>query len=397
MNTPQDRALSKYRDGLASLAGAVGQRNGRLLGLASLGILAGLGDDRIIAEVGAASGTPPLSDGEIKHALATAHRDTVPLTDRPQSGRWTPPPVKPPPLGTLASSFVPRMIASGKGATFHSLAACSPVQIPTEPGEQARAYLGALYADTDLLFIGRQTAPGVIGVNIRTSEEWRGLFAASEPPPHVIANPLTGAEGRTKDGSPSFRCGACVAAYRFALVEFDAMSLEDQAAFWAGVIGAGMLPLRSLVFSGGKSIHGLVEIGSADSASWEKAIDTLLHATCHPCARKEWQSDRACKNPDRLPRLPGALRPDKGTRQALIWLSREKACRASTIAPPPTHAQTPPVTADALCVDRGAARCRECWNWTPEGTRHGCAAGVAGRISPDWRGPCDGFQKVECD
>ena len=394
---PQARALSRYRDGLASLAGMKGQRNASLLGLVSLGIMAGLGDDRILCEVGAASGTPPLTDGEIKHALTTAHRDTVPLTDRPQSGRWTPPPGKPPPLGSGAASFVPRMIGKGRGATFATLSACSPVEIPTEPREQARVYLSTLYADGDLLFIGKQTNPGVIGETIRTAAEWRGLFSTSEPPPHVIANPLTGAEGMTKEGKPSFRCGACVAAYRFALLEFDDMPLDDQAAFWAGVIGAGTLPLRSLTYSGGKSIHALVDIGAADSVSWEKAIDTLLHATCHFSANKAHQSDRACRNPDRLPRLPGAVRPDKGTRQALLWLSKETAPRAPTIAPPLTHATTRTEPLPSPCVEtgvNGAARCRDCWNWTPDGIKHGCRAGVKLRKSPDRREPCQRFDIV---
>lgn len=81
------------------------------------------------------------------------------------------------------------------------------------------------------------------------------------------------------------------------------------------------VPLRALTYSGSKSVHGLIEINATDRAEWNRAVETLLFATCHPDAPKEHQADRACKNPDRLPRFPGAVRPDKGTRQTLLWLA----------------------------------------------------------------------------
>ena len=435
-DSPQERAVSKYRDGLASLAGMKGRRNASLLGLASLGIMAGLGDERIIAEVKAASGTPPLTEREIGHALRTAHRDTVPLTDRPQSEtEWIPPPPKPAPLGTGAKGFVGRMIARGRGASIASLAMSSPLPVPDNPVGQARAFLSVMYANGESLFIGGATDRGMIGATIRTAAEWRGAFDTVPPPPFVIANPLTGSEGMTKDGKPSHRCGACVASYRFALVEFDEMPVEDQAAFWGGVIALGTLPLRSLTHSGGKSIHGLVEIGAKDHAEWARAIDTLLFAVAHPDAPQGHQADRACKNPDRLTRTPGAYRADKGRVQSLLWLSdgsarmlekvgvqekvwgagmmenvegsekqdapQKTGVEAQPLRPTATHSTTTPETADASpealrndYAPSKCGRCRDCWNWEPSGIKHGCAAGVMDRPSPDWRGECHRFTAV---
>ena len=77
----------------------------------------------------------------------------------------------------------------------------------------------------------------------------------------------------------------------------------------------------SLVYSGGKSIHGLVEISATDVDAWGKAIDKLLYAVANPNASEAYRADRACKNPDRLTRLAGAMRPDKGTTQSLLWLA----------------------------------------------------------------------------
>lgn len=314
-------AQAKYRDRLATLAGMKGRRNASLLGLVSLGIMAGLGDDRILAEVQAASGTPPLTDAEIMHALRTAHRDTVPLTDRPGAARWTPPKPKPPPLGAGAATYVVRRINQGIGATLETLSACSPLPIPTDPTGQTRAFLSALYSDTDRLFIGTEIDRGLPPLNIRAAGEWLTALQPNRLHPLICANPLTGREGVTKEGKTSFRCGACVAAFRFALVEFDVLPITEQCAFWAGVIASGTLPLRSLTYSGGKSIHGLVEIGAADVDAWGKSIDKLLYAVANPTAPDVCRADRACRNPDRLTRLPGATRPDKGTVQGLLWLA----------------------------------------------------------------------------
>lgn len=399
-NNPQERALTKYREGLAGLAGMKGHRNASLLGLASLGIMAGLPDDRILAEVRDASGTPPLTGGEIMHALKTARRDTVPLADKPVSAEaWTPPPKRPDPLGAGARDFVPRMIERGRGATLERLAACSPVSLPADPKEQTCAFLWWLYDDGDLLFCGTQTDRGEIGRNIRPAAFWReSVFAEADPPELLMANPLTGLKGVTKEGKTSYRCGACIDAYRFALVEFDAMPLESQAAFWLGVIQSGTLPLRSLTFSGGKSVHGLVEIGASDANEWERSINTLLFATCHPQASADHQADRACRNADRLTRLAGAYRADKRKSQSLLWLSTgrglttaplstSRSSLAETRPQQPQRASTEPDTT-------GARRCRDCWRWTPEGTRHGCTAGVKKRPSPDWRGACNSFAEV---
>jgi hypothetical protein len=322
-NTPPDRALNKYRDRLAGLSGMHGQRNASLLGLATLGVMAGLGDGQIESEVIAGSGHPPLTAGEVRHAIRTARRDTLPLADRPNTARrWTPTPPKPPPLGAGAASFVARMNEKGRGATFDTLRALSLVPIPDTPAEQARAFLWALYDFDDLLFCGGKYDSGRVGRTIHTAWDWRGSLAGGAAmPPLMIANPLTGRPGLTKEGKPSYRCAACVAAYRFALVEFDALPLEGQCAFWQGVILSEVLPLCSLTFSGSKSIHGLVEIGASDVTAWDTAIGKLLFAAAHPEAPAALQADRACRNPDRLTRLPGACRPDtEGAIQSLLWL-----------------------------------------------------------------------------
>ncbi|HRT29235.1 MAG TPA: hypothetical protein P5527_05540 [Kiritimatiellia bacterium] len=313
----QSRVLTAYRNRLAGLAGMKGQRNASLLGICNLGVLAGLPDCQIEQEIRDASGNPPLTVSEVRHALRKARMDVQPLASRPDACRtWEPPPPKPPPLGAGAVSFVRRMIARGTGA------ALSPVPVPTDPEEQTALFLETLYKPDEFLFIGDQYDRGKIGATVRTCAEWTEFIrAGGKAAPLMIGNPLTGRQGLTKEGKPSFRCTACVEAFRYALVEFDALPIPDQCAFWQGVINAKVLPLRALTYSGGKSIHGLIQIDAPDRAAWDKQMEVLLYAVSHPDAPKEYQADRACKNPDRMTRLPGATRPDKGSVQNLLWLA----------------------------------------------------------------------------
>ena len=320
----QARAFAKYRERLSALPCQKGERNARLLGIANLGAMAGLSDERMLAEIGSASGTPPLLEAEIRHALKTSRRTVTPLSDAPASvfRAWTPAPKPEPRLGSGAATYVSRMIDEGRGTTGETLRCVSPVRIPREPVLQTCAFLRELYSPDDLLFIGYPMDRGIRDVNILKSEEWvaRCAHTLSQL---VIANPLTGLKGKTKEGSPSYRCAACVARHRYALVEFDAMPLEDQAAFWGGVIRRHELPLRSLTYSGGKSIHALIEVAAQSASEWTETVETVLYAVSNPEAKPCHRADAACKDPNRLTRLPGAMRHDKGKRQSLLWLSPE--------------------------------------------------------------------------
>jgi len=399
-DNPQSRVLNAYHSRLSELAAMKGRRNASLLGLCTLGIRAGLSDTRLEQEIRDASGTPPLGADEIRRAINRARRDTGPLADRPIAGcrtAWRPAPKPPPPLGPGARTFVARMIAQGTGADSGTLAARSPLPIPDAPASQTVAFLETLYAPGEYLFCGDATDKGKIGANILTAGEWAETARAGKTlPPLLIGNPLTGRQGETTEGKPSYRCAACVEAYRYALIEFDALPLPGQCAFWQGVITSGILSLRALTYSGSKSIHGLVELNAADREIWERQSERLFYATCNPDAPERERSDRACRNPDRMTRLPGAFRPDKGRVQSLLWLRpREHAQTAPVPAPvPPDAPDTPQPLSGTPAAGECADRCRDCWNWTPDGFGHGCAAGIRERPSPDWRGPCAAFDAV---
>ncbi len=312
-NGIQTEALQAFREFLATFPSQVGKRNPQLLKLVHYGLKAGLEDEQIESEIVKGSGEPPLTPTEIKHALDTAHK-----TGESQEGFYSRT-KKAPPLGPGASTFVPKMIEAGDDATLEKLAARSPVPIPEARAEQTRIFLSTLYADAENLFMGEQMGAGIPGTNILSVENWKKQSALSGP--FLVINPLTGESGHTVTGKPSYRCGQCIASRRYALVEFDAMPLEKQAYFWAGVIFSLTLPLRSLVYSGGKSIHGIVEIDAQTPQEWHEEMDKLMYAVAHPASPREHQADTACRNADRLTRLAGAIRPESGALQRLLWLS----------------------------------------------------------------------------
>ena len=339
-------ANRKYRDRLDSLAEMQGSDNSPLLGLCNLGVRAGLSDEQIISDIRHANGTSPWSDSAIKRALETARasgRQPSVKSDRTRTRRmaWRPSQKQETsPLGRNAETFVRRRITKGQDATFESLIESSPIPIPSDTREQARIFLQTLYNSQECVFIGNTTDAGVIDVTIKTVNVWMQPTdsARLRTLPLLMANPLTGGLGKKKDGQPSYRCGECVAAFRFALVEFDGMPLSEQCAFWAGVIKSpNMFPLCTLVYSGGKSIHGLIEIDAKDWKDWDAQIQLLQSAVCNLNAPKAFQADRVCKNVDRLTRLAGAYRADKGKVQSLLWLSsRNMRLQFTTVPPPPS-------------------------------------------------------------
>ena len=303
--------LGQFKKHLAQFPSTQGGRNPQLLKLIRPGLKLGLTDDQIEDAILEWSGDPPLDLHEITHALETAHLTAEGFTANAAK------PTRPP-LGPNAETFVSKMIEVGADAKLDKLASLSPVQIPEAGADQTKLFLTTLYAPTENLFIGGQMEAGTPGTTIRPVMDWSTQSASG---PFLIVNPLTGEQGMTQTGKPSYRCGQCIASRRYALVEFDAMPLEQQAQFWVGVISSLTLPLRSLVFSGGKSVHGIIQIDAQKPQEWHKEMDKLMYAVAHPNSPREHQADTACRNADRLTRLAGAIRPESGALQRLLWLS----------------------------------------------------------------------------
>lgn len=234
--------------------------------------------------------------------------------------------------GALAfkpDAYLRKLLSRGDGATEADLWEASPVCIDWEPGPaDALAVLRYLYQPADVLFIG-----GKYDETPATVADWcQRIEARGAAWPHMIPNPLTGACGTTKTGKPSLRADACVAGFRFAVIEFDNMLRVHQIAFWRAVIAGKLLDVAVLVDSGGKSIHAWVRVDSPNAVAWERDIERDLFA--------RWLVplgvDSACKNEARLSRLPGHLRRDTGRIQRLLYLDWGSA---SSAPPVPARAE----------------------------------------------------------
>jgi len=246
---------------------------------------------------------------------------------------------------------VARLVIEGRGATSKTLREMSPSAIPSAPAEQAAAHLNALGADWRW-----QIWAGTIGAKVPGGK--RGGIVApfaladtiraglADIPTHVSLNPLTGKEGRTKDGQPSFDCAETVAAFPFALLEFDGLPLADQCAVFAALIRKKPGRVVSIVYSGGKSLHAVMlmpecddrrmhtktrvealreDRTEADDRKWAANMEKLRSAFASSDNPAERIDLAPTMNPAVHTRLAGAYRADKGKRQTLLYLDAELA------------------------------------------------------------------------
>lgn len=106
----------------------------------------------------------------------------------------------------------------------------------------------------------------------------------------VRFNPLDGKGVRNVD----------VAEYRYALVESDAVSREQQ----LSIIRALRLPCAAIVDSGRKSIHAVVRVEAGTYDEYRRRVDALYRV----CNENGLEVDGQNKNPSRLSRMPGVTR-----------------------------------------------------------------------------------------
>ena len=279
----------------------------------------GIPTEQVIADAQAAGVTD--RDGDIRRGMMSAAakigtRPATGYTHRRREVRQTFP------------DYVRGLIRDGDGVLgLDALRALSPVNLSALQSSQAQmaAFLTALYEPHDYLHIFANDCHrrGVIGHDILTRDEWleRMRRTGNLGGDCLGKNPLTGRQGTNGNGEPSYTSRDCIAAYRYALIEFDALPLKDQCAFWAGWLRRPNLApqLVALTFSGGKSIHGLVRTG-ADAVTAPTRERNLRDLLCAD-PDKLYCADANTLKPHGGTRLAGATRHSNGKRQELLYLS----------------------------------------------------------------------------
>lgn len=130
-----------------------------------------------------------------------------------------------------------------------------------------------------------------------------------------------------------------VSDFRYLVWEGDKVPFDEQ---WGNFVNS-RAPIAAVVYSGGKSLHALVEVNARDKDEYAEIAERFFNAL----KRRGADFDPACKNPNRLTRLPGiyrgenlqslvALKDDFADAYATIgaWLDSEEKPQEQEILPP---------------------------------------------------------------
>lgn len=91
--------------------------------------------------------------------------------------------------------------------------------------------------------------------------------------------------------------------YRYVLIESDSLPVERQNALMREL----ELPIATLTYTGGKSLHAIVKVEAATRDEYRKRVQYIFDV----CRKNGLDIDKSCKNPSRLSRLPGFMRNGK--------------------------------------------------------------------------------------
>jgi len=129
-----------------------------------------------------------------------------------------------------------------------------------------------------------------------------------------LSNPISGeyhptSSIGTAEPKLSRRTGECITDYRFLVLESDVVPPHQ----WLSLLAQIPLPISSIVTSGGRSVHALIEVNADDKAEWEDLV-----GQCRPKLISLGADPKAMR-PVQLTRLPSC---DRGpSRQTLLYLN----------------------------------------------------------------------------
>jgi len=185
----------------------------------------------------------------------------------------------------------------------------------------------APFSPDDRIFIGPEQCPRREQErHIRSIEDLlSSLECGRRAPdgPFFSYHVLDGQPHQIDDGEPSFRCKEAVIKFplyagEIDLVDGQRVPIDIQLRFWMALNRIG-LPLYALTHSGGKSVHALVVSGVSSEEDYSYWVKEEIY-------RRRFNQipgwDTSICSLSRLVRLAGAIRPNNGAVQSLLWLNR---------------------------------------------------------------------------
>ena len=191
----------------------------------------------------------------------------------------------------------------------------SPIRLSERFETDAEALISALFLPSErvnvvsrFLLTGDKAQPAGLG-ETALRDKWLSRFRVNGPPVSnsgvwIRPNPMDGTGVSDRN----------VSAFRFALLEFDAVSMAVQLRFIARLPVA----ISAIISSGGKSLHAWVFIGAETETAFRESVAVLFRLIA------PFGIDTANRNPSRLSRLPGVYRSIGAAgdgRQRLLYLN----------------------------------------------------------------------------
>lgn len=188
---------------------------------------------------------------------------------------------------------VRRVVSSVENPLERLASATSWIGLPHSQTDFASAITGLLFPGNPLICAGET----VRAMRCKSLSEWGSELSATQL---IVPSPMTARTGVNKEGRDSNRCLANTGARRFLVVEFDSLSMEEQAAVHIHL--AARYQLAVVVHSGGKSLHGWFFVAGRAEDELRGFMDCAVTLGADP---HTWTRCQAV-------RTPGGLRRDGG-------------------------------------------------------------------------------------
>lgn len=225
--------------------------------------------------------------------------------------------------------WVQLMIERGRGTTVGDIMDDSPEKLmltEQNPDAAAAMQLHAILAAerevkdmrfdiVDEFWFGSDRVHGRIvsafELHNKTATVANGLYPL---PNFIIPNAIMREDAVSKEMRQSAPDDVAVKFTRLMVIKFDALTEEEQTAFWGGVLKTDVFRVVTLVSSGDKTIHTLVEVEGEYGAFMERVL-----RLCCSSEDVRYRCDPTTLHPSALTCLAGARSLDTGRYQELLF------------------------------------------------------------------------------